>query len=254
MFHINDYFTRLPGSYLFAEIARRVKAYSAAHPDADIIRLGIGDVTRPLAPAVIEAMHKAVSEMGVQETFHGYGPDYGYDFLVNAIREHDYASRGVQIDFDEVFISDGAKCDVGNIQELFSADAVIAVTDPVYPVYVDSNAMAGRAGEYADGKWDRLVYLPCNAENGFVPALPDKPVDVIYLCYPNNPTGTVLNREQLTKWVNYARANGALIIYDAAYRAFVSTPDIPLSIYEIDGAKECAIECNSRFADAAHAN
>ena len=245
MFHINDYFTRLPGSYLFAEIARRVKAYSAAHPDADIIRLGIGDVTRPLAPAVIDAMHKAVSEMGVQETFHGYGPDYGYDFLVNAIREHDYASRGVQVDFDEVFISDGAKCDVGNIQELFSADAVIAVTDPVYPVYVDSNAMAGRAGEYADGKWDRLVYLPCNAENGFVPALPDKPVDVIYLCYPNNPTGTVLNREQLTKWVNYARENGALIIYDAAYRAFVSTPDIPLSIYEIDGAKECAIECNS---------
>ena len=245
MFHINDYFTRLPGSYLFAEIARRVKAYSAAHPDADIIRLGIGDVTRPLAPAVIDAMHKAVSEMGVQETFRGYGPDYGYDFLVNAIREHDYASRGVQVDFDEVFISDGAKCDVGNIQELFSADAVIAVTDPVYPVYVDSNAMAGRAGEYADGKWDRLVYLPCNAENGFVPALPDKPVDVIYLCYPNNPTGTVLNREQLTKWVNYARENGALIIYDAAYRAFVSTPDIPLSIYEIDGAKECAIECNS---------
>ena len=151
----------------------------------------------------------------------------------------------MQVDFDEVFISDGAKCDVGNIQELFSADAVIAVTDPVYPVYVDSNAMAGRAGEYADGKWDRLVYLPCNAENGFVPALPDKPVDVIYLCYPNNPTGTVLNREQLTKWVNYARENGALIIYDAAYRAFVSTPDIPLSIYEIDGAKECAIECNS---------
>lgn len=245
MFHINDYFTRLPGSYLFAEIARRVKAYSAAHPNADIIRLGIGDVTRPLAPAVIEAMHKAVSEMGVQETFHGYGPDYGYDFLVNAIREHDYASRGVQVDFDEVFISDGAKCDVGNIQELFSTDAVIAVTDPVYPVYVDSNAMAGRAGEYADGKWNRLVYLPCNAENGFVPALPDKPVDVIYLCYPNNPTGTVLNREQLTKWVNYARENGALIIYDAAYRAFVSTPDIPLSIYEIDGAKECAIECNS---------
>jgi len=175
--------------------------------------------------------------MGVQETFHGYGPDYGYDFLVNAIREHDYASRGVQVDFDEVFISDGAKCDVGNIQELFSTDAVIAVTDPVYPVYVDSNAMAGRAGEYADGKWDRLVYLPCNAENGFVPALPDKPVDVIYLCYPNNPTGTVLNREQLTKWVNYARENGALIIYDAAYRAFVSTPDIPLSIYEIDGGE-----------------
>ena len=245
MAKLNENFLKMPGSYLFAEVARRIAAYSAAHPDAKIIKLSIGDVTRPLAPAVIEAMHKAVSEMGVQETFHGYGPDYGYDFLVNAIREHDYASRGVQVDFDEVFISDGAKCDVGNIQELFSADAVIAVTDPVYPVYVDSNAMAGRAGEYADGKWDRLVYLPCNAENGFVPALPDKPVDVIYLCYPNNPTGTALNREQLTKWVNYARENGALIIYDAAYRAFVSTPDIPLSIYEIDGAKECAIECNS---------
>ena len=245
MFHINDYFTRLPGSYLFAEIARRVKAYSAAHPDADIIRLGIGDVTRPLAPAVIDAMHKAVSEMGVQETFRGYGPDYGYDFLVNAIREHDYASRGVQVDFDEVFISDGAKCDVGNIQELFSADAVIAVTDPVYPVYVDSNAMAGRAGEYADGKWDRLVYLPCNAENGFVPALPDKPVDVIYLCYPNNPTGTVLPKEELRRWVNYALKNDTLILYDAAYEAYIQDDNIPHSIYEIKGARKVAIEFRS---------
>ena len=245
MFHINDYFTRLPGSYLFAEIARRVKAYSAAHPDADIIRLGIGDVTRPLAPAVIEAMHKGVSEMGVQETFHGYGPDYGYDFLVNAIREHDYASRGVQVDFDEVFISDGAKCDVGNIQELFSPDAVIAVTDPVYPVYVDSNAMAGRAGDYVDGRWDRLVYLPCNAENGFVPPLPETDVDVIYLCYPNNPTGTVLTKAQLKRFVDWAKAHGALIIYDAAYRAYVTNPDIPLSIYEVEGAREVAIECNS---------
>lgn len=245
MFHINDYFTRLPGSYLFAEIARRVKNYTAEHPDADIIRLGIGDVTRPLAPAVIDAMHQAVSEMSVQETFRGYGPDYGYDFLVNAIRENDYASRGVSLEYDEVFISDGAKCDVGNIQELFSADAVIAVTDPVYPVYVDSNAMAGRAGTYVDEHWDRLVYLPCNAENGFAPALPEKPVDVIYLCYPNNPTGTVLTRDQLKVWVDYARENGAIIIYDAAYRAFVSTPNVPLSIYEIEGAKECAIECNS---------
>lgn len=245
MFHINDYFTRLPGSYLFAEIARRVKAYTAEHPDADIIRLGIGDVTRPLAPAVIDAMHQAVSEMGVQETFRGYGPDYGYDFLVNAIRENDYASRGVSLEYDEVFISDGAKCDVGNIQELFNDDAIIAVTDPVYPVYVDSNAMAGRAGEYINDRWDRLVYLPCNAENGFAPALPEKPVDVIYLCYPNNPTGTVLTRDQLKVWVDYARENGAIIIYDAAYRAFVSTPNVPLSIYEIEGAKECAIECNS---------
>ncbi|MGN0779562.1 MAG: LL-diaminopimelate aminotransferase [Aristaeellaceae bacterium] len=245
MFHINDYFQRLPGSYLFAEIARRVKAYSEANPDADVIRLGIGDVTRPLAPAVIAAMHKAVDEMGCQATFRGYGPDYGYDFLVNAIREHDYASRGVEVAYDEVFISDGAKCDVGNIQELFSEDAVIAVTDPVYPVYVDSNAMAGRAGTYVDGKWDRLVYLPCNAENGFVPALPTQPVDVIYLCYPNNPTGTVLTKAQLKVWVDWARANGAIIIYDAAYRAFVTTPDIPLSIYEVEGAKDVAIECNS---------
>lgn len=245
MFHINDHFQKLPGSYLFAEIARRVKAYSAEHPEADIIRLGIGDVTQPLVPAVIEAMHKAVDEMGRLETFHGYGPDFGYDFLVNAIREHDYAARGIELAYDEVFISDGAKCDVGNIQELFSEDAVIAVTDPVYPVYVDSNAMAGRAGDYVGDRWDRLVYLPCNAENGFVPALPDRPVDVIYLCYPNNPTGTVLTKAQLKPWVDWARENGAIIIYDAAYRAFVTTPDIPLSIYEVEGAREVAIECNS---------
>lgn len=245
MFHINDHFQKLPGSYLFAEIARRVKAYQAEHPEADIIRLGIGDVTKPLVPAVIEAMHKAVDEMGVQETFRGYGPDFGYDFLVNAIREGDYASRGVEIAYDEVFISDGAKCDVGNIQELFSDDAVIAVTDPVYPVYVDSNAMAGRAGDYVEDHWDRLVYLPCNAENDFVPALPDRPVDVIYLCYPNNPTGTVLTKAQLKKFVDWAKENGAIIIYDAAYRAFISTTDIPLSIYEVEGAREVAIECNS---------
>ncbi len=245
MLRINDNFQKLPGSYLFAEIARRVKAYQEAHPEADIIRLGIGDVTKPLVPAVIEAMHKAVEEMGHQETFHGYGPDFGYDFLVNAIREGDYASRGVTIAYDEVFISDGSKCDVGNIQELFSPEAVIAVTDPVYPVYVDSNAMAGRAGDYADDRWNRLVYLPCNAENGFVPPLPDHPVDVIYLCYPNNPTGTVLNKAQLKVFVDWARENGALIVYDAAYRAYISTPDIPLSIYEIEGARKVAIECNS---------
>ncbi|MDO4483285.1 MAG: LL-diaminopimelate aminotransferase [Clostridia bacterium] len=245
MFHINDNFTKLPGSYLFAEIARRVKEYQAANPDADIIRLGIGDVTKPLVPAVIEAMHKAVDEMGVQETFRGYGPDFGYDFLVNAIREGDYATRGIDIAYDEVFVSDGAKCDVGNIQELFSDDAVIAVTDPVYPVYVDSNAMAGRAGDYVDDKWSRLVYLPCNAGNGFVPAVPDCDVDVLYLCYPNNPTGTVLTKEQLKVFVDWAREHGAIIIYDAAYRAYVTQKDIPLSIYEIEGARECAIECNS---------
>lgn len=245
MFHVNDHFQKLPGSYLFAEIARRVKVYQQEHPEADIIRLGIGDVTKPLVPAVIEAMHKAVDEMGCQETFRGYGPDFGYDFLVNAIRQHDYASRGVELAFDEVFISDGAKSDVGNIQELFSEDAVIAVTDPVYPVYVDSNAMAGRAGEYVGDRWSKLVYLPCNAENDFVPPVPSQPVDVIYLCYPNNPTGTVLTKDQLKVYVDWAKENGAIIIYDAAYRAFINTPGVPLSIYEVEGAKEVAIECNS---------
>lgn len=245
MFRINENFQKLPGSYLFAEVARRVKAYQEKHSDCEIIRLGIGDVTKPLVPAVIEAMHAAVEEMGHEETFHGYGPDFGYDFLINAIREGDYAQRGVEVAFDEVFISDGAKCDVGNIQELFSPDAVIAVTDPVYPVYVDSNAMAGRAGDYVDSRWDRLVYLPCNAENGFVPPLPETDVDVIYLCYPNNPTGTVLTKAQLKRFVDWAKAHGALIIYDAAYRAYVTNPDIPLSIYEVEGAREVAIECNS---------
>lgn len=245
MFHINEHFQSLPGSYLFAEIAQRVKAYEAKHPDAAIIRLGIGDVTRPLVPAVIEALHQAVEDMGRQETFHGYGPDYGYDFLVNAIRQGDYAVRGIDLQYDEVFISDGAKSDVSNLQELFSADARIGVTDPVYPVYVDSNAMAGRAGEYRNGRWSKLVYLPTVEENGFVPELPSERVDVLYLCYPNNPTGTVLTREQLTRIVEWARAHRTLIIYDAAYRAYVSTPDVPLSIYEIPGAKEVAIECNS---------
>ena len=242
---INQNFFKIESSYLFSTVARKQREYQEAHPEADIIRLSIGDVTRPLVPSVIDAMHKAVDEMANEATFRGYPPEHGYEFILDAIQQHDYAARGVNIEKDEIFLSDGAKSDCGNIGDLFSVDNKIAVCDPVYPVYVDSNAMEGRAGEYADGKWDRLVYLPCNAENGFVPALPDKPVDVIYLCYPNNPTGTVLNREQLTKWVNYARENGALIIYDAAYRAFVSTPDIPLSIYEIDGAKECAIECNS---------
>ncbi len=246
MLHINENYQKLPGSYLFAEIARRVKAFAAENPGADIIRLGIGDVTQPLCPAVISAMHKAVDEMADVKTFKGYGPDFGYDFLVNAIRESDYAKRGVSLEFDEVFISDGAKCDVGNIQELFSADCRIAVTDPVYPVYVDSNAMAGRAGDFgADGKWTNLTYLSCNEENGFVPALPKEPVDVIYLCYPNNPTGTTLTKEQLKVFVDYAREHGSIIIYDSAYRAYVTRPDIPLSIYEVEGAKEVAIECNS---------
>ena len=215
MLKVNPNYEKLPGSYLFAEIARRVKEYTQANPGADVIRLGIGDVTRPLAPAVVEAFEKAAREMGCAETFHGYGPDYGYDFLVNAIIENDYRALGVEVAFDEVFVSDGAKCDVSNVQELFSDDAVIAVTDPVYPVYVDSNAMAGRAGTYAGDRWDRLVYLPCNAENGFVPPLPDRPVDVIYLCYPNNPTGTTLTREQLKAFVDYEKQNGCIIVYDA---------------------------------------
>ncbi len=244
MLKANPYYERLPGSYLFAEIARRIKEYSAENPSADLIRLGIGDVTRPLAPAVILAMQEGVAEMGRAETFHGYGPDYGYDFLVNAIIEHDYKAHGVDIAFDEVFVSDGAKSDVANLQELFSQDTVIAVTDPVYPVYVDSNAMAGRAGVFSGDRWENLVYLPCNAENGFVPALPDKPVDVIYLCYPNNPTGTTLTKEQLKPFVDYAKRNGSIIVYDAAYKAFISS-GAPQSIYEVEGAKEVAIECCS---------
>ena len=247
MLKVNPNYEKLPGSYLFAEIARRVKEYTQAHPDADVIRLGIGDVTRPLAPAVVEAFEKAVREMGCAETFHGYGPDYGYDFLVNAIIENDYRSLGVDVAFDEVFVSDGAKCDVSNVQELFSDDAVIAVTDPVYPVYVDTNAMAGRAGDYdADAeRWTNIVYMPTTAENDFTPALPDVPVDLIYLCSPNNPTGTVLSREALQKWVDYANATDAVILFDAAYERFITDPAIPHSIYEIPGAKTCAIEFRS---------
>ncbi len=244
MFKVNPYYEKLPGAYLFAEIARRVKTYGEENPSANIIRLGIGDVTRPLAPAVAEAFSKAALEMGRPDGVHGYGPDYGYDFLINAIIENDYRARGVTVAPDEVFVSDGAKCDVSNVQELFSDDAVVCVTDPVYPVYVDSNAMAGRAGEYIDGRWNRIVYLPCNAENGFVPPLPDKHVDIIYLCYPNNPTGTTLSREQLKVYVDYARENGCIIVYDAAYKAFITT-DAPRTIYEIEGAREVAIECCS---------
>ena len=231
MLKVNPNYEKLPGSYLFAEIARRVKVYSQENPQANIIRLGIGDVTRPLAPAVVEAMEKAAREMGQAETFRGYGPDYGYDFLIDAILQNDYKALGVDIAPDEIFVSDGAKCDVSNVQELFSDDAVIAVTDPVYPVYVDSNAMAGRAGSYVTDRWDRLCYLPCREENGFVPPLPDRPVDVIYLCYPNNPTGTTLTKEQLKPFVDYAKENGAIIIYDAAYKAFI-TSGAPRSIYE----------------------
>ena len=242
---INTHLASLPAGYLFAEVAQRVKAYSAEHPEQNILRLGIGDVTRPLAPAIAAAFSEAAAGMGTQAGFHGYAPDFGYGFLISAIAEKDYRRRGVEIDPDEIFISDGAKSDTSAIQELFSPDARIAVTDPVYPVYVDSNAMAGRLGHYKNGVWSRLNYLPATAENGFVPPLPREKADVIYLCYPNNPTGTVLGKLDLQRFVDWARENDALIIYDAAYKAYVTQEDIPRSIYEIPGAKECAIECCS---------
>jgi LL-diaminopimelate aminotransferase len=242
--NVNPNFEKLPGSYLFAEVARRVKEFQAAYPAADVLKLGIGDVTRPLAPAVVEAMKQAADEMLSLHTMRGYGPDFGYDFLIDAIIANDYAARGVNLQFDEVFVSDGAKTDSSAIQELFSPDAKIAVTDPVYPVYVDSNAMAGRLGEYENGRWSRLIYLPCNAENGFVPEVPKEHVDVLYLCYPNNPTGTTLTKEQLKPFVDYAIKEGAVLVYDAAYKAFIRS-DVPHSIYEVEGAKDVAIECNS---------
>ena len=247
MVKVNEQYAKLPGNYLFSEIARRVAAFSAEHPDVNLIRLGIGDVTRPLAPAVVEAMRKAVSEMGQRETFRGYGPEQGYEFLRNAIAEHDFRARDAEVAPDEIFVSDGAKSDCGNIGDIFSPDNIVAVCDPVYPVYVDTNAMGGRAGEYLPetGRWSRIVYLPMTAENGFVPQLPASPVDLIYLCSPNNPTGTALNREQLRTWVEYANASGAVILFDAAYEAYITEPDIPHSIYEIPGARECAIEFRS---------
>ena len=243
---INENYLKLPGSYLFAEIGRRVKRYKEANPDADVIRLGIGDVTLPLPAAVISAMHNAVDEMASLESFRGYGPEQGYDFLINTVIEHDYRARGISIDPDEVFISDGSKCDVGNIQEIFGIDNIVAITDPVYPVYLDSNVMAGRTGELADdGRFAKIVYLPCTAENGFIPELPEQRVDLIYLCVPNNPTGTALTRKELSKWVNYAREQQAIILYDAAYEGYISEDDVPHSIYEIAGADEVAIEFKS---------
>ena len=242
---LNPHIAALPAGYLFAEIAKRVKMYSQEHPEADILKLGIGDVSRPLSAYVANKMAETSANMATVEGFRGYGPDYGYDFLINTIIEHDYVPYGVNLTEEEVFISDGAKSDVGNLQELFAPDAVIAVTDPVYPVYVDSNAMAGRLGEYQDGKWSNLVYLPCNAENGFVPSVPEEHVDVIYLCYPNNPTGTVLTKEQLKPFVDYALRNDAVIVYDSAYKAFITTENVPHSIYEVEGAEKCAIECCS---------
>ncbi len=247
MYKINQNYLKLPGSYLFSTIGKKVNAYAAANPDKDIIRLGIGDVTQPLAPAIIDALHKAVDDMAREETFHGYAPDLGYEFLRNAIAKGDYASRGCDIQADEIFVSDGAKSDCANIQELFSLDNIVAVCDPVYPVYVDSNVMAGRTGTYdaATGMWSDVVYMPCTEENGFTPALPEKTPDLIYLCYPNNPTGMAITKAELQKWVDYANEKGALILYDAAYEAYISEEDVPHSIYECDGARTCAIEFKS---------
>ncbi len=247
MFKVNENYLKLPGSYLFSTIARKVAAYKEAHPDKEIIRLGIGDVTQPLAPAIIDALHKAVDEMALAESFRGYAPDLGYDFLRNTIAWEDYEARGCQIAADEIFVSDGAKSDSGNIQEIFSEDCRIAVCDPVYPVYVDTNVMAGRTGTYdpASETWSRVIYMPCTAENDFVPAFPSENPDLIYLCVPNNPTGTTLTRSQLQGWVDYANRIGAVIIYDAAYEAYITEDDVPHSIYECQGARTCAIEIRS---------
>ncbi len=247
MARVNENFEKLPGSYLFAEIARRTEAYQQANPDAALIKLGIGDVTQPLVPAVVAAMHEAVDEQANAATFKGYGPYEGYDFLREAIVEHDFKARGVDIAIDEVFVSDGAKSDCGNIGDIFARDNRVAVCDPVYPVYVDSNAIEGRAGEYdVDAEaWMNITYMPTTAENDFCPALPDAPVDLIYLCSPNNPTGTALTREQLTRWVDYANDRDALILFDAAYERFITEEGLPHTIYEIPGAKTCAIEFRS---------
>ena len=242
---VNEHFLKLQSSYLFSDIAKKVNSFKVTHPKSKIIRMGIGDVTQPLAPAVIEAMHKAVDEMAHKETFHGYGPEQGYPFLLDAIIKNDYESLGIFIEPGEVFISDGAKSDCGNIGDMLRHDNSIGVTDPVYPVYIDSNVMAGRTGICMDGKWTDVVYIPCTAENQFVPQLPSRRVDIIYLCYPNNPTGTTLTKDQLKKWVNYALDNDAIIMYDSAYEAYIKDANIPHSIYEIKGAKKVAIEFRS---------
>lgn len=247
MFKINDNYLKLPGSYLFSTIAKKVSAYSEANPQKDIIKLGIGDVTLPLAPAVIDRLHSAVDEMSKKETFKGYAPDLGYDFLRTAIVENDYKTRGCDIQADEIFVSDGAKSDSGNIGDIFAQDNRIAVCDPVYPVYVDTNAMSGRTGTYnpETEKWSDVIYMPCTKENNFVPELPKETPDIIYLCFPNNPTGTTLTRDQLQVWVDYALKNGSVIIYDAAYEAYISSESVPHTIYECEGAKACAIELRS---------
>lgn len=247
MAKVNGNYLKLPGSYLFSTIGKKVAVFQAANPDRQIIRLGIGDVTQPLAPAIIDAMHSAVDEMGNAATFRGYAPDLGYEFLRNAIVEGDYKSRGCQIEADEIFVSDGAKCDSSNIQEIFSLDNKIAVCDPVYPVYVDSNVMAGRTGTYnaETETWSDVIYMPCLADNNFAPELPKETPDLIYLCFPNNPTGATITKAQLQEWVDYANKIGAVIIYDAAYEAYISESDVPHSIYECEGARTCAIELKS---------
>ena len=248
MVQINQNFAKLPGSYLFSEIGRRVAQYSRENPGADLIRLGIGDVTQPLVPAVTQAMGKAVAEMGTEQGFHGYGPEQGYDFLRQAIAQYDYQARGVEMDPGEIFVSDGAKSDCGNIGDIFGPDNIVAVCDPVYPVYVDTNAMAGRAGEYdpKTGRWSRLVYMPCVKENGFIP-MPSEQLqaDMVYLCFPNNPTGAMATREQLKAWVDWANRRGSVLLYDSAYEAFISQPEMPHTIFEIEGARTCAIEFRS---------
>jgi LL-diaminopimelate aminotransferase len=244
--NVNEHHLKLKSSYLFVEIANRIKAFQAKHPDARLIRLGIGDVTLPLAPAIVQALHAAVDELARVETFRGYGPEAGYEFLTDLIATRDYGARGLRMSPDEVFVSDGGKADGANIQELFAPESVVAVMDPVYPVYVDSNVMAGRTGAAdASGRYPGLVYLPVTAENGFQPALPERAVDLIYLCYPNNPTGAVATPQALRRWIDYARGRGAVILYDAAYEAYVREPGVPRSIYEIEGAREAAIEFRS---------
>lgn len=246
MLRINDHFLELPGSYLFSEIARKVGAFKEEHPEVQLIRLGIGDVTRPLPEACIRAMHRAVDEMADSATFHGYGPERGYDFLIEAIIRNDFAPYGIEMDASEIFVSDGAKSDTGNIGDILHTDNRVCVTDPIYPVYIDSNVMAGRAGTLDEqGRWSRITYMPCTAENRFVPELPEQPVDLIYLCSPNNPTGTALTRKQLKQWVDYALEHDCLILFDAAYEAFIREEEVPHSIYEIEGARQCAIEFRS---------
>ncbi|MCR5032745.1 MAG: LL-diaminopimelate aminotransferase [Lachnospiraceae bacterium] len=253
MFKVNEDYLKLPGSYLFSTVGKKFRAYQADHPEKKVISLGIGDVTQPLTPSTISALHSAVDEMGKAETFHGYAPDLGYDFLRNAMAE-EYKGRGCDIAADEIFISDGAKSDSGNIQEIFGRDNVIAVCDPVYPVYVDSNVMAGRTGTYDEttGTWSDVIYMPCTEENGFVPQLPERVPDIIYLCSPNNPTGAALKKADLARWVDYANENHAVIIFDAAYEAYITEEDVPHSIFEIPGARTCAIELRSFSKNAGY--